>query len=850
MSLHSAAGSSVGYDSVSGGADEGQRGSYSPWQHNEIEEEDDAFALSSPASIPVCSSFPTSPLPHTDPSGTATVWRIVSREGHGRSAVTFIDCAGFGSLFSAGGLLSLQLSALEADLIITDSEDRVSDPLYTFSFGNYQGHRSFVQRRDRGPIAQARHASALLSSEHFTQLWINVHRSGERLTVHCGHGAPSPATAILAFEEEDAPAAAPVLALTSYRGQLTVRDLRVGQCPLPPEELGAPCGAAEPGEAQCPALPGTVRDCMDCEAQCAGGALRCSALVLAATSDEARRRLRGGQAGWELPLLEIPVSDFAEWYTAVAQGCEPPRGGAAGSVATALLGPRGSGRTGPDQLRNLRRLQQQGELTDFQLELQTDCGPRCVAAHSAVLQRFGYFAALMDSGCSEAQQRAASFDLRTGSGGTAPADAFAAALYAGAGAEETAFLRDAVGHCSADELLALLCAAHACGMQHALSVCDDALANAIAAGYLSGVPALCDAANLAESLRLPHTRQSALSALRDKSTTVTCHEELRRLAGLPSSCLCELLRDDAGLCGLSEDVLLIIAAVHVQGRGLLDPPPTSTKSAWLGEVAESLRGAHVSPALAEYLLASEPPVLKGRMVRTFVAQYQPLRDVLARVTVSAGAIADPASRREAVVSERVSVPPDAHLRRARSGPQGSASITVLTPNPSGEGVFSELRNAHSGVNLAKAGVVNVTSSSAKNPLSRGSNLFASRGHTAIAAFPTRLSADPYVELDLGRQRLVPTHYELTHDATDDDYLRSWDFLGWDDESQQWRALDAQKDSRDIAAPNSSAVFGVGGAADQRSYSRFRVAMRGPNSGGRSQLTLGRMELYGTLTQAP
>eukprot|EP00756_Hemistasia_phaeocysticola_P022948 Hpha_TRINITY_DN15865_c4_g13::TRINITY_DN15865_c4_g13_i1::g.188423::m.188423 len=730
-----------------------------------------------------------SPHPHS-----STCWRV---EGGTRPCT--IDCGGSeAEMFRKGGMLSMRLCAKEVLLELVSDDDK--SQRYGFKLSNYQGCRSLLFRDDESnSLAERRHAP-LLSEERFTQVWVCVRPQDGRLEVSSGWGTPSKATALFGYIDNN-PISGPCrVRLSAFGGcEVRVADIRMHPLTLPlselsPEPQGTQCGDSE-----------WVKDVValsdngtQCTVKLAEGHTRsCPAAVLAAATG---RGLKPAGEEFELELPQVPAFDFDQWFRSVT-GCRSAWDG----PATSALG-FGRGLSG-----RLRNMMEEWEMTDFVLEVRTDREERLAGVHAAVLRRFPAFEGLLRTDCVETRERTAVIDLTTSSGrasGTETAKAFILSLYLGS---PTPALHDAVAKCAPEAVLALLYCAQGLGVSVCVAACEERLCHE-AKTHRLGVVELSGLAHIAELLGLANLRRICVSRLQKPETRADESE----WAELPSSALCEVLREDGGLPGLDEVGMLRVVSLHITSQNLSEVSP------WPLLLLDSLRLLH----LPESALAA----------------HAELRYVSDNLLNGLHLSPDPSQYREESLSAGTTIPATipVHLARSRKG-----GVEVLCPNKSHQGLVSRLQGLHSGVNLVKAGVIGVASSSSKNPQSQGSGLFATRGHVGLTAFPTKKSATAFVEFDFHNQKLVPSHYELTHDTSGGDYLRSWVFEGYDPLCGEWCPLDERLNDTDIDAPRATAVFGIDGVRG-RPFSRFRIQMKGPNSEGGQALTLGRVELYGQL----
>jgi len=103
----------------------------------------------------------------------------------------------------------------------------------------------------------------------------------------------------------------------------------------------------------------------------------------------------------------------------------------------------------------------------------------------------------------------------------------------------------------------------------------------------------------------------------------------------------------------------------------------------------------------------------------------------------------------------------------------------------------------------------------------------------------------WVSVDIGEGVAVwATHYSLTHGGvTLDDALTTWELQGSLD-GVTWNTLDARRDETPFAHPSRIATFKVGKPVACR---QLRIVQTRPNLSGRSLLSLGGFEVFGTVS---
>ena len=117
---------------------------------------------------------------------------------------------------------------------------------------------------------------------------------------------------------------------------------------------------------------------------------------------------------------------------------------------------------------------------------------------------------------------------------------------------------------------------------------------------------------------------------------------------------------------------------------------------------------------------------------------------------------------------------------------------------------------------------------------------------ALVRFTTKPQPESWVELDLGRHRVAPTHYTLRHYSSwDTEALRNWELRGSND-GIRWTTLRRHEDDTSLQKKGQRETWEVTGKAAQRRYRFFRVVQTGKNSNMHHYLALSGFEVYGLL----
>ena len=120
---------------------------------------------------------------------------------------------------------------------------------------------------------------------------------------------------------------------------------------------------------------------------------------------------------------------------------------------------------------------------------------------------------------------------------------------------------------------------------------------------------------------------------------------------------------------------------------------------------------------------------------------------------------------------------------------------------------------------------------------------------ALVRFTTKPQPESWVELDLGRHRVAPTHYTLRHYSSwDTEALRNWELRGSND-GIRWTTLRRHEDDTSLQKKGQRETWEVTGTLPTpkgEGYQLFRVRQTGRNSNNHYYLALSGFELYGDL----
>ena len=99
---------------------------------------------------------------------------------------------------------------------------------------------------------------------------------------------------------------------------------------------------------------------------------------------------------------------------------------------------------------------------------------------------------------------------------------------------------------------------------------------------------------------------------------------------------------------------------------------------------------------------------------------------------------------------------------------------------------------------------------------------------------------PWIQFDLHPHRLKCTGYMLTsHNGPS--YLKSWDFLAYDEMTEKWVTLDSIRNTSSLCSTHAKQAFRI---SNNKEYSTFKFVMKGPSARSDWRFCLSQVDFYG------
>ena len=654
-----------------------------------------------------------------------------------------------------GFLLAFEVKAeSDAGLVVTDGEEvadtrgeaetKLAMPAYFIRFANYRNSKTLVEKRGQGVVHCVKH-DKLLSPQHYVALWVNVRVHPTTISISCGTGSPSRATALLSCTAPHSPDLTLArFGFTSWNTPIEFRNARLHTHPLHEIytwNLTIKAPSVTP--------PWGGEKAVVCFGE---ETFECSRLALLSSGSVFHEALLGEDAETETLFVEnreitpmrIIVSnpalrgaEFWSWYRGILRSAVPV------SATTALLG------TDPHNVAKmqLRYLLATEVFTDISIEVSTSDTTR-IGAHRELLLGNEYLANIFTGSgageCIEADNACLKFSFNAPCESKHMAKALLEALYGAAMGQP---FSDVNGFVKGMDVTSMLCFAEECRKYEAHSAVHfvETLLCSVEVGGVEEMLLLCSAAS---TLPLPRVRKILVANL-GRSLCTAVIEDGDALTALPVDMLADTLRS-------------------VGNR--LETAPSHSARRTLHEFAQFYISANLGDT-------------------TDPAAEMWVTELLSIITPQERSISRQPSSEDSIVQEN-----EEEVDRTNE--------TCILPGA--VGLFGRLK-ARNG-NPVRCGLVSIATSSPKNPLSSGWKLFSA--NPKIFCTATGSHPKPFVSATLlGGMVQTATHYELKQGASEN-FLRGWEFRGRQNPNDEWTVLDRRERQHCLSAYYASAVFEI------------------------------------------
>ncbi|MBH8561647.1 hypothetical protein I8748_05545 [Nostoc sp. CENA67] len=176
---------------------------------------------------------------------------------------------------------------------------------------------------------------------------------------------------------------------------------------------------------------------------------------------------------------------------------------------------------------------------------------------------------------------------------------------------------------------------------------------------------------------------------------------------------------------------------------------------------------------------------------------------------------------------------------------GSVAQNTFTYSSNGDanGIFYWLGTYGTGsgwLNPYTAGLVGITGSSYYDGSASNSDVSQLVNRVDGNGFASQNIANSWLKIDLKQRKLKPSYYSIRARQFNANLIKNWKFQGSNDDSN-WTDLDSKTNQSVVA----SQWFSLS-VTSSTFYRLFRILQMGVSSSSDNILTLGEIELYGTL----